>query len=1020
MLGVQMSKVCDLTVPQEIKKMEDLEQYTDDVFKALTMSLANGPKIRNLDTDRALRAAADVIANVTGHTGEVTELNRESIEHAIERMTGERKRIFYDMLDKYAEQAYLYMNDPIEAMTVFEESERIYKVFEKAKRMEKLDVLPESIWGRVTSMFGIDLTRGSKFDIFGVKTDAIRMYAPANEAFYIKETNKEFGNSRSRDILNRARELLPKAAGAIEKKYPGLADVETVNKLTVFFDGTWNKQIVRDQVEEEAFIAFAGKPGIDLHIESEEQAADIMHIMKTTFVEPFRRINGEDVYDADNKFDPHATLEQAPQGSYLAFIRETRDKVAHMLERIETVEETAHRLGYTKEIDMLKALNSKLQNFVPREGYIPYVNSEGMGAYILQGSEDIMGSTFGARNFGYKQAYSGDDDLTNGNFMDALTDNVMGTVLFLNEYSNFFYYSYINSAVQETDDWFSNSARETIKTQVLQSAHIAERAAHKTKTLKAARDIFSISSIMPTWILSYPGSAFKNVLAGNLNIYWRLGKEMGMTDYRSSLKNESDPYHDFAANIEALTDQELLSVGMVGEWVDKNKEYESTKEKLTDRVMNAVHKSNDFVSEGMGLGYVFESWHRVMTMGGSEDNMRKTIAGVIFNRVQDQAELRGLEGDALNAFLNDKDAIKDIVRDSFHDMAGALGNFSSENRPFAMHAMYENADTATELLLGLGLKWAYTFRHAGFVTMKNFTHAFGDEAYKIGMGLKNPYESEKGVSDKVRDAGKLAALAFGIGLSIYEIVKRTYFSETEEFPKINMGIETALNPYEELDIMPKWVAFLTMKAFNNTPMSDEDYQILKNETLQFVAGLHTTSNPRLMLMADKSIQELEATNLMMFNIPKAFMSFIDTPTTTQRVGYEAIRDLQQMGYEHSRSLGTFLALDPIHMAQKLYTMTMFSAPNDPAATWKFRADTAVSTIVSTLGLHIWSERELKRPEYKYKQPYQHEYQTNQAYRYTSALPRLGRMYGQGFAADASRAVKNYVNYGGALKRHKGR
>ena len=36
MLGEQMSKVCDLTVPQEIKKMEDLEQYTDDVFKALT------------------------------------------------------------------------------------------------------------------------------------------------------------------------------------------------------------------------------------------------------------------------------------------------------------------------------------------------------------------------------------------------------------------------------------------------------------------------------------------------------------------------------------------------------------------------------------------------------------------------------------------------------------------------------------------------------------------------------------------------------------------------------------------------------------------------------------------------------------------------------------------------------------------------------------------------------------------------------------------------------------------------
>lgn len=987
-----MASKCSLLNKSNVKKVEAINTRliggVDDLVKVMTALGTADKSLNSLNVETAKESAEALLTELVGQ--------RTTIED-LKNFTDERKAVLFDVMQKTAKEAYRALDNPTEVLGNMTRGSMIYKAFKHEKRIQITDTLMEGMWNRLLRLTGLDPTDNIGFDIIGQKLNKVEHFEPARKAFALHQYIAEYMQKTSRILQNSIKKEFHALVEESSIKALGLDTADAVSKMLPLFDSNINTSMKKHygvNSDMELISRHAEKLGIAIN----EDYLDASINAFEQFRNRFNQINYGDVSDDDWKStDGNIKIyEKAPDMSILGFIRNT----SSLLNRAFSMLDDTKGINQSFKAEY-EAIRGYLKDFKPRRNYLPTFTKGNLDSDPLaelyrhsdENKKTAVSSFLKARGL----VDAEDTETHKFDFLDAMVNNFSGLTLMAEDVSNKFFHFYVEGQLKANSKWFSTPERLTIRDSIKQMSTIAQMRFTRDIYRGAFKNISSALTIIPTSILMLPGSAIKNTLAGMLNLYWKMGSEIRGGDYRAELSSGNDN----ARIVDDYTRKYLMSVGLVSEYTEYAAKYREGLDDAFSELGKFSLKISDVISDGFGLGMISETWHKFLTMGGTEDGLRAHAGNILYNRLQKYALLKGKKS---VASLDKGDVIRFIEANKdnvFYDVNNALGNFTSMNKPFFTHALAETAETRTQLLAGLGMKFVSMFRHAGVVTAQNFTRSFVDMTFKESNPVSQPKE-------KAFMAAQAGLLVGGLLFAMYEILKETVFSESSDFPKVNMSISSAINPYEEVDIAGKWIAYLTLGAFFNMPMSDEDYQSLKRETSRTFLGMFAPGGVGgVAAIKSPDMTEVESLLEDMLDIRMNFFNMVTTDYTTDEEGWKAMRDLRAATRESREEVASVMQLDPIWVIHRLIAIAKVNAPNDRAAEWRVRSDLISQGLSTMFGMNFWISNQPKPTEYYGSD----QYLANDAIKYESMIRKLRSMGYKANADMGDRIIGYYQKFG---------
>ncbi|MHB0929563.1 MAG: hypothetical protein ACYC3W_11805 [Candidatus Nanopelagicales bacterium] len=324
----------------------------------------------------------------------------------------------------------------------------------------------------------------------------------------------------------------------------------------------------------------------------------------------------------------------------------------------------------------------------------------------------------------------------------------------------------------------------------------------------------SIGAVM----LAAPSSALTNYLGGHLGLVNQFGfkyRDM-MHEFKQSMDNQSGGLaKDVAEAVNRVAETEFLSGGRLTEFVSKEQTWMNDAESknllvvATRKARDATMGIADFAST-KGLLMMFPS----LTMKGSEENLRRYTAPVMFERVywgiKSKVDAGIIKPEDIKAEV--QRAISEHKTDVYMDMNKALGDFSPENRPF-WSWMPARSDNVWQVTLGAAASMWYMFRQ---VSLHNMNMLMRNAA-----NVTNPHATMK----ERLTGGVAGAFLINMALATYDWLTR----DSKHVPRVPLFVNA--NPMQELVTLGRG-AKLAMAhmapAFNSWVSEDEAMEISSN------------------------------------------------------------------------------------------------------------------------------------------------------------------------------------------------
>lgn len=948
-----MSDRCSLEYNRNRVKIEALEDYATDLAKVI--SVVQIP-IKSLDniSYKAVDTTDKLLRELFGQKSGKVDLSLKP---------DESKKTAYKVMDRIVSDLYRSMENPREVMETVNKTSRVYKMLQYKSMLSKVDVALERLWFGINKAIGNTPESMETTDVFGVRMNKYEQFEPSRKAFRLLNEIEEYTNKNVAKFASNARNLVANTAKDTALIEAGIDTADKVSQMFLFFDEGRQRQLLKEynvSTRKAGLIEFATRRGfLNVTEENADRVLSVFDAMQGMF--NTMNYGLDDVSGMTNK----EILAKAKEGTIVSFIRDLKAKINEM-----------HTLMIEAKVDAVdmeqfNRVKKSIDDFMPRKNYVPFVGDDNDSMYTIFGKIDENDTVSLSSWLKHRRGIIDDSTMNKGNFLDSLTMNLAATSVMAKELGNKFFSTYLRKAVDDNYEWFEGSPeRRTVKVAIEQGINISEKCAKSSRENNMS-PIRAVSSLIGSSILALPGSAIKNVVSGNLNLFWRLGNEVSGKDFRTSL--DSKEY--LAIQVDEYVNKFLKSTGIASEYTINRADSALKMENLGDKFRDMVMKTADYMGDGIFVGKMFDLYKRTLTIKGTEDILRDKMGSLLYNRLKDELAMKGI----LTPSKEQVDShIRMNVDDAFYDINNALGSYHTLNKPFSTRALGETAETTVGMLYAMASNLAYMFRHAGFVTTQNFMHSTAD----MVISEKNPYSTAK---DKVVDITRSGSIIGGLIVAMYEILKRTVFSKDESIPKIASTFTSAIDPLEEMDIIPKMMIYNYMRMFNDEPISDKDYALLKDEALSYTFGILSsvkgnTPSGKFTVNFEQSRRQSEWYVHQMANMPRALNALLDMKTS-EEVGYKAIQEIRTQAREKSDSIRDFTALDPLYLVSKVLDGALVKTPNDPVAAWKYRGELFTNTVATAFSFKFWIENELKPTDYDFDD----EFTKNAYKRYSSRL-----------------------------------
>jgi len=906
-------------------------------------------------------------------TGERAPNSLKDLSESISKLDKTRRDLFFRAVQKQARQFYSAMENPWEVVDELHDTGIVLNAFKHQRALEKAGTGLDQLYMRILKSVGLvdldrynkdDIKSGRKFDFIGEKFRSIKAYEPAAKVFTLFESTV----SLTQNTSTNAHAEMAKAVSQVhnDTKAYGL---DTLNKVNTFIT-LLDKDIASkyEGVNLQQKIVSMGVHKFNMEISEDESS--VIERSLNSFNKKWKALNYgnlsseeiakvNDALDSGDKEEITKWLDRTNKGSISRMFLSLRLVADEMDTLLSSVSDrvSAH------EREILYTLIGSLKGFRLRDEYLPVFNKdrEDMSHFVGLKENSTLPITSWLKSRGLF------NENTELNFFNSFNNNLLGTTMLMQNAMSRFMATYLPAKVEEDHKWFNSSTdRKVFRRRILEVADIAERDVSYeagSEWINRGRNfVTNTVSLVATAILAYPGSAIRNILMNNLALYAKLGHELGRKDFSQALLSGND---SSAHKIQSLVNEKFVGGGLAEEFVTYHKEGLSFLESIDSKINTITNKIADFQSEGMGMGKMLKVWHDNLTMPGTETRSRAMLSNLVYNRLQNEIELKGANNVDVDSF------IKQEIERGWLDINSALGNYSKYSKPFLTHALLSDSNTHGEVIIGGVLKYMSLFRHSAVVAASNFQEAFADKIF-----LESNPEMSGFKSSQVTAMGA-GALFVGLGMLLHEVLKSTVFSNVEEYPKFGTSLSTALNPFTEYVAPAKLSAWLMMGAFNNMFMTEAEYGIVEREFLSIsekdlegmggdlrrsFLGMFAGNTPGNPFVNRGDFRPSDDDSAVMSELKGMINNVLDLKTdmmslvkgnTSYATGKTALSELRTESMRKDSSIFDLLHFDPIHFLRFVNEFITASAPNSPGASGKYRTELGLRFLQSAFAFNFW-------------------------------------------------------------------
>lgn len=976
----------------------ELQSYAEDFIKVIS-SLEEPRASSSLKNFlKAINTTDDLVVHYFGE-------DFKSFSDFAKRGTSDQKAFFRNAMNDMLKEVYRAVDNPMLLGAAVHSSSAVYGYLKYLRRLEGAPTLISGIFRTLAKAAGLE---GPVMDWFMPKQAKFEQYNPARMAFYYMESIRNFADDRAKRIANKLTDLLKHTSKDTVFTDNNISYGKLV-RLIPFVDGGRLKALGIDEKNllspnaVDLFRIHAKQVGVE--IDDEEGLLILKRLYQ--FREDFNLLN-YGVKSTDN-FDGESLYHNAPEGTILAYIRSLKDKLHVMKNEMSSLVKDVDK----HHIEKIDKILETLDTFTPRKNYIPF---NGEDDTILNMLEAFSNSGEHGLNLSawLKERKSPEIDPATGDFVNSFMNNLFGTAFMANDFAMYLGHSFLSKAIENDKSWFKGFARQEVYANVKNFIYSMDKLLNPpevqrkwfAKTVYAAQ---TAMSIYPAAMLMNPISAIKNTLSGNLALMSRLGFE-----YRDKSK-KGDHSSTLNRLIDEISEEELMSVGLSEEFkqykvdsyiVDKAGKIVNSASSLKGSLLSSkpltafgeqMAKAADVLTEGYGLGNFSEMYHKVLTVKGTEEQLREKTKTLLFNRVYKELIARGI--DSNDTTPDNLKRIKEVIDSKkvevFYDMNNALGNYNPLNKPYMFHLQQKGADTAAKIVAGGILRWVYVFRHASFSAMENFVTS----VTKITNPEANPDNKMKNLTGPAFCAALVASLVW-----VYDMLKDTLMSEAES-GKYNTSYLDALNPNQEASAPLKGFYALTASVLN-LPMDENTANEIALDNMRFFAGMINNFDKQ-------DINELREAGMIetlsrKMDFAPHWYDLISNGTVYGR-DVKAY-DLFQKEREMQEEIGSrYMATGIVKDLEKTIALFTVNSRSNPEATREFRNDLLTNHLLRKAGFSFWSENE--KPRKLYRKRYDGYYAEYDYDRFDDAKKEFSRLKYEKNIDNADRMLDYIRRYG---------
>ncbi|NCB02552.1 MAG: hypothetical protein EOM67_10350 [Spirochaetia bacterium] len=927
---------------RKLQNASRLLEYADDFTKVITALETHDIKDTLLDMRRVANTKDGMISYFFGE-------EFKDYEDFASRSTDDQKEYFRSSINSTLQVIWRNAERPMELLTAVNAGRATYKYLKYLSRLEAAPTLLSGTYRKIMSVFGVN---GLAADSFMPKQAKLEQYEPARKAFFYMDVIRNYSDNASKALANRVDLLLTHTA-----KDSAFTDNKITKdkliKLIPYVDGGRlledgiNDTNLRSEHAVGKFMLFASTRDVDLDLE--ESTRIYNRLLK--FREDFNVINYGKTLEGDT-FDGDKLYNEAPDDTILGFIRNLRKDLHNMKDEMD---KTGVILD-EKDSDKINKILDRLDSFTPRKNYLPF-NGEKDSMFTVIRDTSLEHDVNLAHWLNERKSSDINGDV--GDFLGSFHNNLFGTSFMANDLAMFMSSAYLNKSLSLDEAWFSeSSARKEIYANVRNLVSSIDKLllpsdVQRTQFAKTVYEMQNMMSIIPVMMLMKPLSAFKNIISGNMALMQRIGLEY---------KDKSGKYAEYKVLrdiVESEADKHLVSVGM-------SEEFRAYKASQAFDPTERVSRFADFIAEGFGIGNYSETYHKFLTVKGTEEGLRKHTKPLLFNRAYKEIIAKGIDinDDSPANVAKIKAIVDDLKIGVYYDVNAALGNYNPLNKPYTFHLMQKTADTRSMIILGGLLRWTYIFRHASFSVMENYI-----------TGLTKLSNPEASMKNKAISASMMGSLLVGGFIGLYEILKDTLGAEMGDY-KYAVPILDAANPMQE--VAPLKGLYALTASILDLPMDKDTADQIAVENLRFFGGLAIDPNKDM-------VRDIENGQYIRALIPKMDPGYrlydavmnphISDPKATE---FDLLKKERAIG----QGLGVFNNLNPVSYAKNIYAYFNIKATNNDKATEDFRKEYFMNTFGRLTGFTYWSEN--KRYKKLYYSKYDGYYNKSTYDRYQSA------------------------------------
>jgi len=807
---------------------------------------------------------------------------------------------------------------------------------------------------------------GNVVELYANRHTQIKQYGPARSAYMHVREIENFANTKNKNLSHFAEEMLVTVKNDALFKENDVT-LSVFNKVFPMFDETRVQESGHrgEMSIEDLEQRFSD---LDMNIDSDQLPA-IHERFKWYRDNLWYKINygytKEDLnarldameksHTGDEPFNRNAaTFELASKtperGSFLGHFADLRDKLN------EIYAEFQPRLDHDDpRVQEVKDIIDKINDFTNRIriGYIPGVGER--EAFVTT----VIGNLSEKLNFtsSFLYARNADDSGTEvTDFHNGAINYQEGMGLMFKEAAKILAHSYVRQTMDTDVAWFNaNSDRRVVGTAIKFWLHDLEAIIESPKkqittATKAIRRFSSVMGLIPATIMMFPGTAIKNVVAGQINFMEALGLKTNMKAFEDALIRASDvsPYSALARFIDTEADKWYVSTGIAKEFEMLSPD--AQQRDILDRGVIAAMQLADRATKGT-LAFLIPDeklssnmWGKLFSLKGSEDRLRQHYKGLIFNHIAEYAQRFNIKVDKSNV----KALFDKFKERSWYEMQQALGDFSPDSKPYWAHTLGDTAENGVLAAAGAMLKWIYMFR----APMANNIDNFMQSASKIGDFIGGSRQDM--TAEEIRNT-KVAMLTTS-GLALYalmDMMKETVLSESKIFDLEWNQLET-FNPFQEYKRPMNLVFASTIAPLFNLRISEEAFKEIKASNIAFVLNMLGGREASDVIQNDGGMSEFLNKFTAIIDLPTAFTDFV-----INGEGHVNARGNMGVLYDKQREFrdawGNTTNLDPVWMLQRVFEHFAISDtnPTDRNRDAAFKAQNIGRNLLQFLGLSVW-------------------------------------------------------------------